>query len=316
MKWTSSKDDQHVVLDLDSAVPEPFDPGCSGLGHDTEWIKTVNVKSERLSAFWGTDMMLQACVLLPAGFDSHPNTSYPLILAHGHYSAVFNPGGRFDLRTMNNLTGYAKYDQLAANWFANNWTSLDESSGFHGARALVVTVKHPVPYFDDSYAVDSVNVGPYGTAIITELIPEIEKRFRGIGQGWARGVLGGSTGGWESLASQVLYPEAFNYAAVACPDPVGFTSYVTMNIYDEQNAFFYDSAFKRTPRPGTRDSYSGTTVVPGTSTPTYGHPYGHTTATIEEMSRREIVLGPHSRSCGQLDMYVLSRRSSLPACVI
>ncbi len=116
-------------------------------------------------------------------------------------------------------------------------------------------------------------------------------------------VLGGSTGGWESLAYAVFYPEKINYAAVACPDPVSFTQFVTTNIYRDKNMFYYDSPFKRTLKPGTRDSYSGQDVLPGTSTPTYGRAYGDTTATIEEMSRREIVLGHHSRSCGQWDIW-------------
>ena len=74
--------------------------------------------------------------------------------------------------------------------------------------------------------------------------------FTGIGEGWARGVLGGSTGGWESLAYAVFYPEKINYAAVACPDPVSFTQFVTTNIYRDKNMFYYDSPFKRTLKPG------------------------------------------------------------------
>eukprot|EP00940_MAST-03C_sp_MAST-3C-sp2_P001487 g1487.t1 len=300
--------DEEVCIFLNRRVPEPESPGCSGYGADTDWIKTVRVRSKLLSDFWGEDMKLEACVLLPAEFHdaSRENTTYPLVVAHGHYSAIFNPGGRFDLhKGPGNLTGYDAYDQKAAYWLAHNWTDTSSSSMFHGARALVVTLKHPVPFFDDSYAVDSVNVGPYGKAIMTELIPTVERMYRGIGQGWARGVMGGSTGGWESLASQVFYPDFFNYAAVACPDPVSFTSYISMNIYEDTNAYFYDSAFKRTPRPGTRDSYSGTTVIPNTSIPDYGHKSGYdeVSATVEEMARREIVLGPHSRSCGQLDIW-------------
>jgi len=212
-------------------------------------------------------MLLEACVLLPAGFYDRNDTKYPLVIAHGHYSAIFNPGGRFDFRKpTKNITGYARYDQEAANWFASNWSSLESDGVFSNARALVVTINHPVPFFDDSYAVDSVNVGPYGSAIWSELVPFIENKFRGLGEGWARGVLGGSTGGWESLAYAVFYPEKINYAAIACPDPVTFTQFVT-------------------------------------SIPTYGRAYGDTTATIEEMSRREIVLGHHSRSCGQWDIW-------------
>jgi hypothetical protein len=45
-----------------------------------------------------------------------------------------------------------------------------------------VLVQHPTPYFDDSYAVNSANNGPYGDAITNDLLPLLEKQFRGIGQ--------------------------------------------------------------------------------------------------------------------------------------
>ena len=63
----------------------------------------------------------------------------------------------------------------------------------------MVTIQHANPYYDDSYAVNSANLGPYGDAITYELMPYIEKQFRGIGAGWARVMYGGSTGGWEAL---------------------------------------------------------------------------------------------------------------------
>jgi len=294
-----------VALTLAHEVPKARSPGCSGTGADTVWIKTVTVESALLTRFWGTPISLEACVLLPWGFHDHPTARYPLVIAHGHYSAVFTPGGRFDPTPPSawpaNLSGYDLVDQQYAYKLYTNWTAAD--GPFHGARALVITINNPVPFFDDSYAVDSANVGPYGSAILTELLPAVEGSYRGIGEGWARGVLGGSTGGWEALAVQVLYPDEFNFAAAACPDPISFSSYATVNVYDEQNAYYYDSPFKRTAKPGYRDHYSGTVVKPGTSIPTYGNPRGHTTATVEEMNRREMVLGDKSRSCGQWDIW-------------
>ena len=172
--------DETKNIELVHKEPVPKSPGCSGLYHDTDWIKTVRIQSDLLSEFWGQDMLLEACVLIPAGFYDHNDTKYPLVIAHGHYSAIFNPGGRFDFRKPTaNMTGYARYDQEAANWFASNWSSLQADGTFSNARALVITINHPVPYFDDSYAVDSVNVGPYGSAIWKELIPYVEKKFRG-----------------------------------------------------------------------------------------------------------------------------------------
>eukprot|EP01065_Artemidia_motanka_P038448 TRINITY_DN472_c2_g1_i1.p1 TRINITY_DN472_c2_g1~~TRINITY_DN472_c2_g1_i1.p1 ORF type:complete len:604 (+),score=128.84 TRINITY_DN472_c2_g1_i1:55-1866(+) len=295
-------DGSSLSLSLDFEVPVKPGPGCSGKGADTEYIKTVNVLSPRLSKFWGRNITIQACVLLPYGFNEHPDARYPLVIAQGHYSATWNAGGRFDNTPPNPDTpGYAYVDQLYANYLYGNWT--DPNGVFKGARMLVVTLNHDVPFFDDSYAVNSENVGPYGDAIMKELLPEVERRYRGIGEGWARGLFGGSTGGWESIGVQVLYPDDFNGAYAACPDPVSFTSYTTVNIYEDSNAYWYDAPFKRTARPGVRDAYSGQTVIPGTRIPTYGHPYGQTSATVEEMNRREVVLGGKSRSCGQWDIW-------------
>ena len=72
-----------------------------------------------------------------------------------------------------------------------------------------VTLQHPSPYYDDSYGVDSENNGPYGEAIIKELIPAVEEKFRAIREPWARMLSGGSTGGWIALAHQVLYPDFY-----------------------------------------------------------------------------------------------------------
>ena len=77
----------------------------------------------------------------------------------------------------------------------------------------------------------------YGDAIAYELIPHIEREFRAIGQGWARATYGGSTGGWESLAVQVLYPDMYNGCWTFCPDPISFQAYTTVNIYADENAY-------------------------------------------------------------------------------
>jgi hypothetical protein len=148
-----------------------------------------------------------------------------------------------------------------------------------------VEIQHATPYYDDSYAVNSANMGPYGDAITYELIPFLEKRFRAIGQGWARFLYGGSTGGWEALAAQVFYPDEYNGAFVACPDPIDFRAYTTINIYDDKNAYFYESKFKKVARPGHRDYL------------------GHIHSTIEEMNHLELALGTKTRSGQQFDIW-------------
>ena len=150
---------------------------------------------------------------------------------------------------------------------------------------LVVEIQHPTPFYDDSYAVNSQNNGPYGDALTYELIPHIEELYRGIGEGWARFTYGGSTGGWEAMAVQVFYPEEYNGAWIACPDPIDFRAFGVVNLYEDRNAYFRDSRFKRTPRPGLRDYL------------------GFVEYTLEEVGHFELVLGTKSRSGGQWDIW-------------
>ena len=150
---------------------------------------------------------------------------------------------------------------------------------------LLIEIQHATPFYDDSYAVNSANNGPYGDAIMFELVPEIERRFRGLGQGWARFTYGGSTGGWEAMAVQMFYPDAFNGAWVACPDPIDFRHYTVVNLYDDENAYYQQGPFKRVPRPGLRNYL------------------GHVTTTLEQMNHRELALGTRTRSGDQWDVW-------------
>jgi len=133
--------------------------------------------------------------------------------------------------------------------------------------------------------VDSANLGPYGEAINRELIPQIEKQFRGIGQGWARFLYGGSTGGWESLATQIFYPDDYNGTFAACPDPIDFRAYTVNDIYKDKNAYYLEGAHKRVPRPGMRNYL------------------GHTTILLEDINDLELALGSHGRSGEQFDIW-------------
>ena len=148
---------------------------------------------------------------------------------------------------------------------------------------IQVTIQHANPYYDDSYAVNSENVGPYGDAITYELIPYIEQHYRGIGP-WARALYGGSTGGWEALGVQVFYPDQYNGTYAACPDPIDFRQYTNFNIYNDSNAYYTFGPWRQTPRDGERD-YLGDML-----------------STVEQQNLHELALGTHSRSGGQWDI--------------
>ena len=282
IKVTVTKDgisDLHIVLD--QVIPEIKAP------EDTEWIKHVRLKSELLSEFWGRDMYLGAHVLLPKGFKEHPEAKYPLMVFHGHFPSDFGgfrttpPDENLEPEYSDrfHLDGYNIIQQQEAYDFYKRWNEPDFP------RFLIIEIQHPTPYYDDSYAVNSASQGPYGDAITYELIPHIEKLFRGQGEGWSRFLYGGSTGGWESLAVQVKYPDAYNGCFAACPDPIDFRAYCLTNIYEDDNAYYAKSTHKKIEIPSQRDYL------------------GNVRTTVKEDNHLELVLGDKSRSGGQFDIW-------------
>ncbi len=270
-----------VQIVLDQTIPPIPEP------KDTKYIKHVRIQSERLTKFWGRPMYLGAHVLLPEGFDEHPNARYPLAIFHGHFPADFDgfrteqpdPNLKPDYSARFKISGYNRIVQQEAYDFYRKWT------GPNFPRMLIVEIQHANPYYDDSYAVNSANLGPYGDAIMYELLPFIEKKFRAIGQGWARFTYGGSTGGWEALAVQLFYPEEFNGTFAACPDPIDFRAYTVVDIYKDKNAYYLEGAHKRVPRPAKRDYL------------------GHLSATMQDANDFELALGTRSRSGQQWDIW-------------
>jgi hypothetical protein len=254
---------------------------------DSEFIRHVRIRSELLSRFWGRDVYLGAHVLLPKDFDSHPEAHYPLMVSHGHYpddiSGFRTTPPDTDLKPdyseRFHLAGYNRIQQQEAYAFYQKWIGADFP------RFLVIEIEHANPYYDDSYAVNSANLGPYGDAINKELIPEIEKRFRGIDAGWARFTYGGSTGGWEALATQVFYPDMYNGAFAACPDPIDFRAYTLINIYEDKNAYTLQGEAASIERPAIRNYL------------------GEVFATQRDSNYMELAQGDRGRSGGQYDIW-------------
>ena len=270
-----------ISISLNEVIPPILTPA------DTKYIRHIRIQSEALTKFWGRPMFVGAIVLLPEGFDEHSSAHFPLMIFHDHFVCEFDnfrttppdPNLKPDYSERFHLAGYNRIQQEEAYKFYQQWIA----PGF--PRFLVVKIQHANPFYDDSYAVNSANVGPYGDAIENELIPAIEKQFRGIGQGWARFVYGGSTGGWESLAVQIFYPDHYNGAFAACPDPIDFHAYMTIDLYDDKNAFFLEGAHKRVPQPAMRDYL------------------GHTFITTGDNLAYELALGDHGRSGEQFDIW-------------
>lgn len=262
-----------VRISLTEKIP-PIEPP-----KDTKYVKHLRIQSKLLSDFWGRPMYLGAIVVLPAGFDEHPDAHYPLLIEQGHFPADFN---RFRTELPVPRKDESEAERTRAMF---GYQAFQDWSAGRLPKMLLLLIQHANPYYDDSYAVNSANVGPYGDAITKELIPEVERRFRGIAQPWARALYGGSTGGWEALAEQIFYPDFFNGTWGFCPDPVDFHAYQAVNIYEDKNAFWREGPFGRVPIPEMRDTK------------------GNLLATMEPTVRREEVIGTNGRSAEQFAIW-------------
>ena len=266
-----------VKIELTQTIP-PVNPP-----QDTKYIKHVRIQSKLLSAFWGRPMYLGAIVLLPEGFDDHPNARYPVMYSQGHFQQTFNAFRSEPPQPAVDGAGRGGRGGRGGSPYAyqlyQDWTS------GRLPHMLIVVTQDANPFYDDSYAVNSANLGPYGDALAQELYPYVEKQFRAIGQPWARTVYGGSTGGWRAMALQVLYPDFFNGAWIFCPDPIDFRAYAMVDLYHDDNAFYAKSQWKRVPIPMMREA--GGTI----------------SSDMDDAIRYELVLGTKGRSGEQFDVW-------------
>lgn len=245
-----------IHLVADQVIPPVKQPA------DTSYVKHIRIKSAILSRWWGHPIYFGATILLPRGYAEHPHTRYPIVYDEGHFTLRAPMG--FD------YPHYGFHDY----WLADGTP-----------RMIVVTLQHPSPYYDDSYAVNSANNGPYGDAIHKELIPAIESRFRVIGKPWARILTGGSTGGWIAVALQVFHPTFYGGSFALCPDSLDFRYHQIVNIYKDKNAYYKQHGWVRVERPDTRETD------------------GNITSMMKDENHYELAVGDHSRSGGQWDIW-------------
>jgi len=249
-----------IKLVADKVIPPVQVPA------DNESVKRIKMQSAILTKWWGQPMFLGATVLLPKDYDKHPDVKYPVVYQHGHFS-LRAPGG-FGATTGNGAA------------FTSYWNA-DGTP-----RVILVTLQHPSPYYDDSYGVNSENNGPYGDAIMQELLPKIETQFRVQRQPWARLLTGGSTGGWISLAHQVMYPDSYGGVWSLCPDGVDFRYHQIVDIYADSNAYWLKrGSWMNIDRPDSR------------------RPDGNIQTMMKDENWFELAAGDHSRGGGQWDIW-------------
>jgi S-formylglutathione hydrolase FrmB len=217
--------------------------------------------SPALTAFSGRPTHIRAWVVLPPGYADHP---------HKHYPTVYWTHGFGATLPYDRLVGTAMYERMAEKKMPPMiWLMLDES----------------LPTGTHEFA-DSVNDGPWGTALTTEFIPWIEAQYRTDARASGRFLQGHSSGGWATLQLQIDYPRVFGGTWSTSPDPSDFHNFTGVDLYAPHANVYY--------RPD------------GTLYPLV-RDHAHLIATYKEFAQQEVVLGSYGGQMASFD-WVFSPR--------
>jgi len=239
------------TLTLSQVVPEPADP-LAQRPEVSSALRPLDFVSPVLTAFWGREIHIRGWVLLPPSYDSHSKDRFPTVyFTHGFGGSLQGLRARF---------APFLYDRMKQGKMPEMiWVLLDESS---------LTGTHEFA--------DSVNNGPWGTALTTELIPRIESEYRMDARTSGRFLQGHSSGGWATLWLQTHYPKIFGGTWSTSPDPSDFHFFCTIDLYAPHANFYRGPDGK--PNPILRD-------------------HGQPRATMQQLAGLESVLGDYG---GQL----------------
>jgi len=273
-----------IKLSLTETIP------AIPMPNDTEWVQRIKIRSPLLSQFWGRPIFIGAVILLPHDYSARPQERYPVIYQQGHFAqdTPFGFTGNRAPEKEEERKRRESYGVETAEEFYQTWTS------GRLPRMIAVSFLHPTPFYDDSYAVNSANVGPYDDALMTELIPYIEEHYRIIREPYARVLTGGSTGGWEALALQLHHPKFFGGTWALYPDSPDLRHFFLINLYEDKSLFVKPQRGPAwiTPQWWSPERF----VIQGDD--------GQPIATMRQLSEIESVLGSKGRSGGFLHDYV------------
>lgn len=201
--------------------------------------------SKALTHFRGTAGSVAAWVLTPPGYDPAAPKTYPTVYLAGGFGTTHKLDGQL----------------LSQTWHLMETGVLPPM--------IWVSLGHGTPRGTTEF-VDSANNGPWGEALVKDVIPALEARYRMDAKPSGRFLTGHSSGGWFALSTIVRYPSLFGGAWATSPDPVDFRDFLGVDLY-ARGANMYRTA-DGAPRPLERDE-------------------GKVRMTIEQAAKVETVLG-------------------------
>ena len=220
--------------------------------HAAPHTERLDFESRLLSQFWGRPIHLRGLIVLPPNY-ARTSSKYPtLYWTHGF-------GGT--------LPGIAEYELQ----YYYPYMERGERP-----QMIYVLLDQSCPFGAHEFA-NSANNGPWGDALVKELIPALERKYRMDAKPSGRLLQGHSSGGWAALWLQVTYPDVFGGTWPTAPDPADFRAFIPVDLTMADNIYRRPDGSRRIVE-----------VVHGTE------------ITMEDYARRELVLGEYG---GQISSY-------------
>jgi len=202
------------TLVLDTVVPPTTaeqmlarvpDKDRAGMRDALARTQAVDFVSPLLSDFWGRPIHIRGWVALPPGYGRDAGT-FPVVYSTGGFGS--------SLRSAQGSAANTTVQMASGKQPPMIWVYLDESSA---------TGTHEFA--------DSVNNGPWSSALTTEFIPWLENRYRADARSGSRFLTGHSSGGWATLWLQTRYPKVFGGTWSTSPDPSDFHDFTHIDLY-------------------------------------------------------------------------------------
>ncbi len=240
---------QAVALSSVMPADDPYaahNPRQQALAAYFPKLLPIDFVSPKLTAFWGRPVHMRGWVALPPDYDAKSGKTWPTVYqTHGF-------GG----------------DVHSARWTAASY--LDLMTKGRIPPMIYVTLDESSPTGTHEFA-DSVNNGPWGAALTTELIPWLEQHYRMDAKPSGRFLTGHSSGGWATLWLQTRYPTVFGGTWSTSPDPSDFHDFTGADLYRANANVYVDASGKPVPLVRMK---------------------GRDVANFEDFARLEAVLGP------------------------
>ncbi|WP_341835527.1 alpha/beta hydrolase-fold protein [Chitinophaga pollutisoli] len=179
---------------------------------ETDLVKEVQFRSKRLSEFRGTDIFLKAAVILPASYAANLARRYPVVYI---------------------IPGWGGTHYHGAN------PRSQQQYGIGQGKDKIYVYLNPetqTPWGLHAFVDSRVN-GPWGQALVQELMPWLRSEYRITEDPRKTFITGQSSGGYGAVWLALHYPASFAGCWATSPDPLDFSSFTGVNLYADTNYY-------------------------------------------------------------------------------